>query len=194
MYSPTQARREAILRAKNELALKPVYLDTETTGLDPTDQIVEICIVDHDGAILLDSLVKPTGRIPASATRIHGITDSMVRKSPSWPDLWPQVEAALAGRRIAIYNADFDVRLLQQSHLCHRMSWPVDPLSAFCVMRLYAQFRGEWNSRYGSYRWQTLETAVTQCRINGLIAPAHRAQADTLAARAVLHHMAGFAS
>jgi len=38
----------------------PVYLDLETTGLDPAaDEILEIGILADDGTVLLDSLVRP---------------------------------------------------------------------------------------------------------------------------------------
>lgn len=51
-----------------------VILDTETTGLTLRDQIIEICVIDLTGKILLNSLVKPTINIPAEAASIHGIT------------------------------------------------------------------------------------------------------------------------
>ena len=104
-------RQAAIFEAKREMSRQPVYLDTETTGLESTDQIVEVCVLDYDGTVLIDSLVKPSGSIPSSATRIHGVTTDMVKDAPTWPDLWPQVEAAMVNRRVAIYNAEFDVRM-----------------------------------------------------------------------------------
>ncbi len=183
-----QARKLAILLAKSEIALKPVYLDTETTGLETADQIVEICILDHDGSVLVDSLVKPKGKIPLVASRIHGITDEMVVDAPAWPDLWPQVEVALAGRHVAIYNAEFDLGMLKQSHRHYRLRWVFPGEASLCVMKLYAQFYGEWNYYHGSYRWQKLEEAARQCKI--AIKGAHRARADALMARSVLHYMA----
>ena len=182
-----QARREAIAKAQIELKRQPVYLDTETTGLNKTDQIVEVCVIDHEGAILLNSLVKPTVKIPYDAIRVHHITDEMVKNAPTWPEVWPQLAVVLSERRCAIYNADYDVRLLQQSHRAHGLTWST-PLNEFCIMKLYAQFRGDWNSRTGDYRWYSLEEARWQC---GLDLPnAHRAHADTLLARAVLHYVA----
>ena len=61
-------------------------------------------------------------------------------------------------------------------------------LSHFCIMKLYAQFRGDWNARAGSYRWHGLDDARWQCGLN--LSNAHRAHADTLLARAVLHYVA----
>ena len=181
-------RQQAILQAQQELALKPVYLDTETTGLETADQIVEICILDHNGRTLVNSLVKPKSKIPLVASRIHGITDEMVADAPMWPELWPQVEAALAGRHVAIYNADFDVRMLKQTNRKYHLRWAFPGAAAVCVMKLYAQFYGEWNYYRGSYRWQKLQEAARQCKVT--VKGAHRARADALMARGVLHTMA----
>ena len=181
-------RRQAILRAQQELGLKPVYLDTETTGLETADQIVEICILDHNGKTLINSLVKPKGKIPILASRIHGITDEMVANAATWPELWPEVEAALAGRRAAIYNADFDLNMMKNSHRKYHLRWMFPGEGSFCVMKLYAQFYGEWNYYRGSYRWQKLEEAARQCKL--AVKGAHRARADALMARGVLHYMA----
>ena len=183
--------RMSILKARAELERRPVYLDTETTGLDARDEIIEICVLDHDGSVLVDSLVKPKGRIPISATLIHGITDDMVRDAPSWPEIWPIVQIALAGKHVAIYNADFDIRMLKQSLYRYRIPWLPGDWSWFCVMLLYADFRGDRGRRRGEFRWYSLEQAVYQCRIHDVMQLAHRARADAYAARAVLHHMAG---
>ena len=182
-------RQAAIFEAKREVSHKPVYLDTETTGLEGMDQIVEVCVLDYDGTVLIDSLVKPAGSIPSGVSRIHGITNDMVKDAPTWPDLWPQVKAALADRRVAIYNAEFDVRLMKQSHRKHQMSWELPNDLFCCVMKLYARFYGQWDSARGSYRWQNLESAGRQCKI--ALPNAHRAHADTLLARAVLQYIAG---
>jgi len=183
-----QVRREAILRAQAELARRPLYLDTETTGLKEADEIVEICVLDSDGRVLLDSLVKPKGRISADAARVHGITDDRVRDAPMWPEVWPSVEVALAGQRVEIYNADFDARMMRQSHRKYGLSWPTQAVNFACVMKLYAQFQGEWNYRTRSYRWHSLEVAGQQCHLP--LPNTHRAKEDALLARAVLHYMA----
>lgn len=180
MYS--RSRNSAVQRARDFLAARPVYLDTETTGLGGWDEIVEMCILDHDGTPLVNTLIKPTQRIPLEVVRIHGITDEMVREAPAWPDVWPQVATVLRGRQVGIYNADFDLRMMTQSHRRHSLGWQDPGMQAFCIMRLYADY-------YGLGRWQSLEMAGSQCRIR--LPNAHRALADTLLARAVLHHMAG---
>lgn len=182
------ARETAIRQAQDEILHKPVYLDTETTGLEKYDQIVEICVLDSDGSVLVDSLVKPTNKIPAVVTKLHGITDAMVKEAPTWPEIWPAVQAALTGRHVAIYSADYDVRVMKQSHRHYAMRWKLKGANFFCIMKLYAQFRSEWDDYHGTYRWHKLEEAGWHCKIE--LPNAHRAKADALLARAVLHYMA----
>lgn len=88
----------------------PVFLDTETTGLSPARgaAIVELAIVDAAGNVLIDSLVDPGKSIPADASRIHGITDDMVRGKPKLADLMPQVVEIISTDLVVIYNASFD--------------------------------------------------------------------------------------
>jgi DNA polymerase III subunit epsilon len=181
------SRRNAILTAKRHLERLPVYLDTETTGTDYIDGIVEIAVVDHDGSVLLETLVRPHRPIPADATAIHGITNAMVREASTCPDVWPKVQDILRGRHVGIYNAEFDIKMLQQSHRHARMQWQRIGATQFCIMKLYADFCAEPGA-YGTPRWHKLEEARRQC---GIALPnAHRALADALLARAVLLHMA----
>jgi DNA polymerase-3 subunit epsilon len=181
-------RHEAIKLAQDLLAAQPVYLDTETTGLGDADQIVEICILDHEGQPLVNTLVKPRQQIPPDATAIHRITNAMVAAAPLWSDVWPTVVAALADRTVAIYNADYDLRLMKQTNRIYRLPWPLIAARFECVMLLYARYRGEWDSYRRSYRWQSLDAAGRQCRID--LPNKHRAYEDASLARAILQHMA----
>jgi DNA polymerase-3 subunit epsilon len=182
--SSMTARQEAIALAREKLALRPVYLDTETTGLDPQAEIVDIAVLDHDGAVLVDTLIKPVAPIPADATRVHGITNAMVAGAPTWQEAWPQVAAALKGRLVAIYNMDYDRRLMRQSHRRNGMRWANPKAEYFCIMETYARFHGKWNPRRGDYRFQRLEEAGRQCNLS--LPNAHRARPDAELARAVL--------
>jgi DNA polymerase III subunit epsilon len=191
VVSPTQARREAAHLARLRLHASPCYLDTETTGLGTQDEIIEVCLLDPEGGVLFESLVRPTRPIPADAVHLHGITDPMVEAAPRWPEVWPQLREAMRSRNIAVYNAEFDARLLRQTHAVHGLTEAVDTSGFFCLMQLYAQYRGEWDGSRRSFRWHSLETARRQL---GLDLPnAHRARDDALLARALLHVMASSA-
>ncbi|HEY9077498.1 MAG TPA: 3'-5' exonuclease [Anaerolineaceae bacterium] len=181
------SRSQAIAYARQVLALNPVYLDTETTGLEKTDEIIEISIVDDEGKILFESLVKPGRPVPPEATQIHHITDDMVKTAPSWLVVWQSVRSILLGRTIAIYNAEYDLRLLQQTHARYRMPWK-ETLNTVCLMKLFAQYQGVWDPNRRAYRYYSLDHAGKICKIN--LPNSHRASDDTLLARALLHHIA----
>ena len=183
------ARHQAILTAREKLALNPLYLDTETTGRDQDSEIIEICIIDDSGQAVFQSFIRPSRPIPQAVTRVHGITDEMVKDAAIWMVVWPQVHDVLAGRHIGIYNADFDLKMIRQTLSNYRMRWPtLESFSSFCIMKLYAQYKGEWNSMRRDYRWHSLEDAGRQCHIP--LPNTHRAKDDSLLARALLHYMA----
>lgn len=183
------ARKEAVKLAQQWIAKKPVYIDTETTGTGSNDGIVEISVINHDGRVLVDSLVQPVGKISPGARAVHRITDEMIKGAPRWDAVWGEVEAVITNRAVGIYNADFDLRMMRQSHQSNWLRWSDPPgVVFFCIMKLYAQFFGQWNPRYGNYRWQSLDRAREQCGIP--LPNSHRAKDDTLLTRALLEHMA----
>lgn len=188
---PSQARREAAHIARVRLQAGPCYLDTETTGLGAQDEVIELSLLDPEGSVLFESLVRPTRPIPGDAVSLHGITDEMVGSAPRWTEVWPRLRDAMRSRSIAVYNAEFDARLLRQTQAIHGVTEAVETGGFFCLMQLYAQFRGEWDGARRSFRWHSLETARRQL---GLDLPnAHRARDDARLARAVLHAMASSA-
>lgn len=187
MNTPLSPKQAAILTAREVLVQRPLFLDTETTGLDNTAEIVEIGIVDHDGAILFESLVRPAHPIPAEAIAVHHITNQMVQVAKPWPVLWPAIRGLILNRVIAVYNAEYDLRVIQNSLTQYGLSWK-DNLKTFCVMKLYAQFKGVWDPYRRSYRFFSLDYAGQAC---GLALPnAHRAVADSLLTKALLEFIA----
>jgi len=92
-----------------------VVIDTETTGLEAHDEVVEVAVCDMYGRTLINQRVKPTRKIPLRASQIHGIRDEDVTDCPTWADVWPCLEEVLAGRIVIAYNASFDMRLVRQS-------------------------------------------------------------------------------
>ncbi|MFM9681638.1 3'-5' exonuclease [Streptomyces brasiliscabiei] len=195
---PTIAWAQKILADPDSYAV----LDTETTGLTATSRIVEIAVTTVSGTVLLDTLVNPGGEpIPAAATAIHKITDVMVEDAPTFSEILPRLTEALAGRRIVIYNRDYDTgRLLWELHLHHQALGTVDfakhprygghrhaaaqawldaQVWEECAMEQYAAFYGDWHDYFGSYTWQKLHGG-------------HRALGDTRAVIRRLEEMAAY--
>lgn len=145
-----------------------VVLDTETTGLGLTDEVIQVAVVSPDGSIVLDSLVRPAGRseIPAQASAIHHITIRMLAGAPTFSELTPRLGDAVAGKRIIAYNAEYDRRLLKQTAL---LSGGRSPQARWeCAMIAYSRFVGEWDPRKNDYRFQRLpsgdHSAAGDCR------------------------------
>ena len=128
-----------------------VVMDTETTGLH-VGEIVQIAIVDPTDTVLLDTLVKPVGRIPYETTRIHGITDDMVADAPGWAAVTATVDSLLRGRDVIVYNAKFDRRMMHQS--AQAAGLPKTDWKTFsqwwCAMQAFGEAYA--TGSYGGYR------------------------------------------
>lgn len=102
------------LRAVAGGADRVVVVDTETTGVYPTDRIVEIALItlSLDGEVLdvWDTLVQPQRDV--GATFVHGITASMVASAPTFPDIAGDVGVRLEGACVAAHNLPFDGRMV----------------------------------------------------------------------------------
>ncbi len=182
------ARPTAIKTAQKRLAADPLFLDSETTGLTEDDEIVEIAITDANGAMLLNTLIKPTKPIGDKAQQIHGIGASDVADAPSFADIAPDLHRLIENRLVLIYNSAFDIRMLAQSARAHGIE--VSPVADWgCAMLLYAKFYGDYSDRHRRFRWQSLTAAARQCGIE-LPATLHRAAADAELTRLVLRHVA----
>jgi DNA polymerase-3 subunit epsilon len=187
MNEPLSDRESAAAWARQLSRDDFVILDTETTGLYSDAEIVQIAVIDKTGAVLLDSLVKPTQPIPQIATHIHGITDAMVADAPTFDELYNAILMAIGGKRVAIYNASFDVTMLHQSEQYGRSFSPaclgMDGWKGLAVwedvMGPYSAWVGHWSSYHHNYRWQRLPHG------------GHTALSDCLATLAVIRKMAG---
>ena len=160
-------RNDAVEWARRVLTTDDwVILDTETTGLSEAE-IVQIGIINHQGKTILNSLLKPTIAIPNDAIAIHGINNEAVTDSPSFPEIYPQIVEALIGKKVLIYNADFDILILKYCCQLHKLPLLELRKRSECVMLWYAQFCGEWSDYYGDYKWQPLNgghNAIDDCQ------------------------------
>jgi len=181
-------QRKAIELARQKIALKPIYLDTETTGFEKFDVIVEVAVIDWDGSALFESLVKPNKLIPPGATSVHHITDAMVAFSPKWSFVWPDVKKALEGRVLAAYNTEFDVRMMAQSCGLIGIKWEPPYVDRLDVMKIFAMYYGEVDTRKFGFRYKSLDFAGKHL---GIPEPnSHRAKDDAILTRNVLEKLA----
>lgn len=182
------AAREILADATREGGRRALVLDTETTGLDEGDEPIELAIVDAlSGAVLLDTRLRPSVPISPEAQAVHGITAGELAQAPALADVWPRYRELTRGALVIAYNAPFDRRMMRQAAARYGLNRP--GCQWYCLMDACAIL-----DPFGEGRWQSLESAYylsgaykTASEGEG---PAHRARADALAARAVLHALA----
>lgn len=93
------------------------FVDVETTGLSPrAARVCEVAAISFRGPDrvgTLAELVNPGLPIPAEVSKIHGITDAMVKDSPSFGGVAPRLLAMLENSVIVAHNAEFDLGFLK---------------------------------------------------------------------------------
>ncbi len=109
-----------------------IFFDLETTGTSVTkDRIIQIAAVkvDKDFNIIPDTrkklLVNPTIPIPEGATKVHGITNEMVKDKPEFKAYANSMFQYFSDPVIAGYNIkNYDVPLLAEEFARCNISWP----------------------------------------------------------------------
>ncbi|MCI2395138.1 3'-5' exonuclease [Aliiroseovarius sp. N1F302] len=97
-----------------------VVFDTETTGLLPhKDEVVQIGAVRVvKGKIvpgeIINQLVDPEIRIPASSTKVHGVNDAMVGGQPTIKVAGKYLHDFARGAVLVAHNAPFDMAFLRR--------------------------------------------------------------------------------
>jgi len=162
---------------------KAIVLDTETTGLRYDDEVVEIAISDVNGAPLFNTFIKPKRPIPPEATAIHGITNDMVRRAPTWRGAYPRYAHLVRGSFVLVYNAKFDKRIIEQT----TRLWGLPDAGAaewVCIMQQHKEI-------HHLHKCMKLVDAAKHVGVplpNGNL---HRAMTDTILALLVARKMAG---
>lgn len=144
-------------------------LDTETTGLEIKDEIVEIAVL-HPAAQLFTSPVKPRGAIHLEASRLHGLTADYLAEAPSFADLAPTVRRLLNRRTVIGYNVAFDRRMVWRE--LERARLPAPSCRWYCLCELVTAHCG---SRFPLGRALERYGVVHEGR-------SHRAESDARAA------------
>ncbi|MCK5042093.1 MAG: DNA polymerase III subunit epsilon [Sphingomonadales bacterium] len=119
--------------------MREIVFDTETTGFDPTqgDRIVEIGCVELINGIptgsTFQTYVNPEREVPASATKIHGLTWKFLSDFPTFSVIADDFLAFIDDSKLVAHNAEFDFRftnweLQNANHLPLPLSRMIDTL------------------------------------------------------------------
>jgi DNA polymerase-3 subunit epsilon len=98
--------------------MRRIVLDTETTGLEPSEghRVIELACLELHGR-------RPTGRhfhryvnpereIDLAASQVHGLTAEDLADKPRFADIVDEFLDFVAGSELLIHNAEFDVGFL----------------------------------------------------------------------------------
>lgn len=173
-------------RAQRLLAKKPLIIDTETTGLK-NPEIIQLSIVNVKGELRFNGKFRPLMTIEAGASRVHGHTAENLAGADEWKIHAEKINFILRGNPVTAYNLKFDDSAIWYTARLHQQKLDEFYLHE-CIMEMFAELYGDWNSYHKSYRWQKLSTAA---KYFGIKNPApHDAYGDALTALEVLKKIA----
>ncbi|NVJ65082.1 MAG: DNA polymerase III subunit epsilon [Gammaproteobacteria bacterium] len=98
--------------------MRQIVLDTETTGLEPSEghRIIEIGCVELVNRKLTGNhyhqYLKPNREIDEGAIEVHGITNEFLADKPLFEDVVDDFLAFVDGAELVIHNAPFDIGFL----------------------------------------------------------------------------------
>lgn len=100
---------------------------------------------------------------------IHGITPEMVKDSPEWDELWPELVQLISGKFLIAHNAGFDISVLRNTLSLYNIEQP-----EFSYACSYIFSKHAW-PLIGSYSLDSL------CHNHGINREFHRAGEDSRA-------------
>jgi len=98
--------------------MRQIFLDTETTGLDPNQghRIIEIAAVEMNNRQLTKNhyhtYLNPNRDIDQAAQEVHGITSEFLQDKPLFKEIASEFLNFIKESELIIHNAPFDVGFL----------------------------------------------------------------------------------
>lgn len=98
--------------------MRQIILDTETTGLEPSDghRIIEIGCIELINRKFTGNnfhiYINPEREVDAGALKIHGITNTFLRNKPKFHEIFHELYNYVNGSELIMHNAPFDVKFL----------------------------------------------------------------------------------
>lgn len=145
--------------------MRQVILDTETTGIDPSQghRVIEIGCLELDNRRLTGRsfhyYLQPDREIEEEAIAVHGITNEFLKDKPRFSDVVDEFLAFVKGAELVIHNAPFDIGFLD--HELKRLDRGFGCMTDYCgvldtLLLARARHPGQRNSldalakRYGA--------------------------------------------
>ena len=159
--------------------------DTETTGLLPhKDHVVQLgALRVLRGRIVegetLDLLVNPGAPIPAASTRVHGVTDAMVKNAPDITSVSATFHHFATDAVIVAHNAPFDMAFLRRAAKKSGLTWDHPVLDTVLLSAVL----------FGASVPHTLDALCERLDVSIPVALRHTALGDARATAEVLCRM-----
>lgn len=179
--------------------MRIVTLDTETTGMKDTDQVLELALVSWEHPVAFERaawscLIRPTCPVSVGARAVHHVSDEMLADKWTMEELLqrrglPELGLLREGSRhddytiepviVAAHNVAFDERMLRQSGVTLTMP---KICTYRCAMHLYPDSEDGHSNQVLRYYLNLRVPEVTDL-------PPHRALPDAAVTAALLQHM-----
>jgi len=157
--------------------VREIVLDTETTGLDPSQghRLVEIGCIELVNRIpsgqTFHAYLNPERDMPAEALAIHGLTDEFLKDKPLFTQVVDDLVAFLGDAPLVIHNAAFDTGFLLNHLFLKAFRQPQVGRLYFSAAREFWRelLRGSENAALGDFEKMTLRHlgALMLARIDG---------------------------
>lgn len=98
--------------------MREIILDTETTGMEPSDghKLVEIGCVELMNYVptgrTFHQYINPERDVPAEAAAVHGLTTNMLKDKPIFSQVYIDFLDFIGDARLVIHNAAFDMKFI----------------------------------------------------------------------------------
>lgn len=164
-------------KVKDIFENKDKYLiaDTETTGVEKDDKIIDIAIIDLEGNILLNTLLYTDKEISEGAYEVNHISKEDLIGKPTFKDIIKEIETIIQDKTLLIFNSSFDVNMMKNN------GYKKD-IKSQCLMNLYMDY-------IDTDRWVGLQRALDYEGIE--IEQNHRALGDCYCCLELLKKMKG---
>ncbi|QSZ42396.1 3'-5' exonuclease [Sulfurimonas aquatica] len=95
-----------------------IFIDTETTGVESSDKICSVAIINKETKEIKYELVNEGKKIPPEASSIHHITNEMIKEKPAFikSELFKYLqEHNTEDNTLVAHNINFDLEKLSSS-------------------------------------------------------------------------------
>ena len=116
MVSSENSKKNAVFKKKETVQMNSEYVGIDCEMLSTVDNVSELCrvsIVDIDGNVLLDEIVKPRARVVSYRTMIHGISPRMLFRARTFDRVKAEVMKIIENKILIGHAIGNDLKALE---------------------------------------------------------------------------------